>query len=633
MEAFNQLLVEYPELMFSGMGATAVVAGGALFYKLSFRKKPSHANVNCWFCNQNTVVPYGNRNCWDCPNCDQYNGFQENGDYNKPIPAQYMEHLNHGVSGSHPSPEPPKTLQWVNCQMLLCRKCNNNQTLKIKQLASFIPRDDENYDEEIESYKHHLEQTYRLCRPCQAAVEYYIKYQNRQLRTVLLNHQLRRSRDTDKAFVKSPYAASCPSVVIILRILGFLICAFLFASSYTPLADQLPTDAVTPPQPALNQSKSQSNDTVHVWESLLHWFPEKTLEKTLEKSKAALQYAKESQMGVVALGLLTCLTGIFLAGPTRLRRIDALASVLWFLILCLYIPESFSVDVSDWQDTAKFCTVSTCCLVSFGAAVATHRLQGSRRGRYRRYFSSGFQTPFPVDQTDAIVLTPPPNLCKLINQHQFINHHRSPRERKASPTSLPGRLNRALSLGTIPTLTRTDSGCLFSGSRPSSVYNSPSSDCFSLKSGSRPSSPAPSPTPSVTGTPSVSPRVSPSLRSQEPSSSVYNTCFSSDIFPLHSQTDLNQSFCDGSVIEGKGSSDSSACLVDTTTQGPDTSSSAKSFGRRIIWPGLLLSSLSANLEYSLHLLLQQKHEEKVTDRRADSSCSRGGGASALSVNA
>lgn len=41
------------------------------------RKKPTHVTVNCWFCNQDTVVPYGNRNCWDCPNCEQYNGFQE----------------------------------------------------------------------------------------------------------------------------------------------------------------------------------------------------------------------------------------------------------------------------------------------------------------------------------------------------------------------------------------------------------------------------------------------------------------------------------------------------------------------------------------------------------------------------
>lgn len=39
--------------------------------------KPTHTIVNCWFCNQDTVVPYGNRNCWDCPHCEQYNGFQE----------------------------------------------------------------------------------------------------------------------------------------------------------------------------------------------------------------------------------------------------------------------------------------------------------------------------------------------------------------------------------------------------------------------------------------------------------------------------------------------------------------------------------------------------------------------------
>ena len=39
--------------------------------------KPTHTVVNCWFCNQDTVVPYGNRNCWDCPHCEQYNGFQE----------------------------------------------------------------------------------------------------------------------------------------------------------------------------------------------------------------------------------------------------------------------------------------------------------------------------------------------------------------------------------------------------------------------------------------------------------------------------------------------------------------------------------------------------------------------------
>ncbi|KAG0418798.1 hypothetical protein HPB47_004589 [Ixodes persulcatus] len=33
--------------------------------------------VNCWFCGITTVVPYGNINCWDCPTCEQYNGFKE----------------------------------------------------------------------------------------------------------------------------------------------------------------------------------------------------------------------------------------------------------------------------------------------------------------------------------------------------------------------------------------------------------------------------------------------------------------------------------------------------------------------------------------------------------------------------
>lgn len=54
------------------------------------------------------------------------------------------------------------------------------------------------YDEEIEVYRHHLEQMYKLCRPCQAAVEHYIKHQNRQLRALLLSHQFKR-REVDQS--------------------------------------------------------------------------------------------------------------------------------------------------------------------------------------------------------------------------------------------------------------------------------------------------------------------------------------------------------------------------------------------------------------------------------------------------
>lgn len=603
-------------------------------------------NVNCWFCNDNTVVPYGNRNCWDCPNCDQYNGFQENGDYNKIIPAQYKAHLNHGVSASLLSSETPKTQQWVNCQMLLCRRCNNNQSIKIKQLASFIPRDDENYDEEIEAYKHHLEQTYKLCRPCQTAVEYYIKYQNRQLRTVLLSHQLRHSRD--KSFVKSSHSPSSPVGVILLRALAFLICAFLIGTSFCELPDQsaLPrashtlSGGVTPlKSKPYNEStpKNESSGDVPVWQGLLELLPE----KAIENAKLVWQHGRDNQLSVVSVGLLTCLTAIFLAGPVRLRRIDAVASVLWFLILCLYLAESYLTGGSGWMVTARHSAVSLCCLVSFAAAVAIHKPLGLRRGSCRRYLAGNSTVPLFSSQppllsptlADSFVPTPPPNLSKLINRQK------SPCKCSDSPSSLPGRLSRALCLGTIPSFKRTDSGYLFSGSKPASQYkDSPPSDYFSLKSGSHQSSPSPSPTPSVAGSVTSSlgsarqrrPLISParlnicSLKLQlfsaerEPkrsaplvsslystvdsSAPVYSGSFSPDVSPFQSQNDLSLS--DNSVIDKEeisergSSSGSSACLVDTTTQGPENTPPPKGFMKQLILPGLLIASLTANLLFA-----------------------------------
>ncbi|XP_068589360.1 transmembrane protein 201 [Cebidichthys violaceus] len=646
MEALNQLLVEYPELMYSGVGATASVAVGALIYKIATRKKPSHADVNCWFCNQNSVVPFGNRNCWDCPSCDQYNGFQENGDYNKPIPAQYMEHLNHGVSGSLPSTAKPQ--QAVNSQMLLCRKCTKNQTVVVKQLASFVPRDDENYDEEIEAYKHHLEQTYKLCRPCQTVVEYYIKYQNRQLRTVLLNQPLRRSAESDKGFIKSFHSVSSPTGVILLRTLTFLICTFLVATSlcdlqYHPTSlsgPQTLSGGVIPPKPTPHNESSPNNETsgdVPVWQGLRELLPD----EVIDIAKLVWQHGKDNQLAVVSVGLLTCLTAIFLAGSVRLRRIDAVASVLWFLVLCLHLAECYSTDASGWTDVAKLGTVSLCCFVSFAAAVATRKPLGPRRARYRRYLAGSAAGPpfssqpplLSLDLADSFVLTPPPNLFKLMHCQQ------SPHERKASPSSLPGRLSRALCLGTIPSLTRTGSGYLFSGSRPASQYkDSPPSDYFSLMSGSRPSSPGPSPPPSVAGSvtsssgsarqrrPLISPArlnisgrklrlfstepepalMSPSVSSShfhaKSASSIYSGCFSPDISPFQSQNDLSSFLRDGSVIEEEerrgSSSESSACLVGTTTQGPENTPPPKGLIKRLIWPGLLLVSLTSNLFFA-----------------------------------
>ncbi|KAI6073633.1 Transmembrane protein 201 [Aix galericulata] len=474
MEEAGELLARCPT---AGLGVTVcAAAAGLLLYRIARRKKPTHVTVNCWFCNQDTVVPYGNRNCWDCPNCEQYNGFQENGDYNKPIPAQYMEHLNHVVSGATTFCDPTKPQQWVSSQILLCKKCNNHQTTKIKQLASFSPREEGKYDEEIEVYKHHLEQTYKLCRPCQAAVEYYIKHQNRQLRALLLSHHFKR-RETDKTYAQNLCSSSSTSItipaqVIFLRFLAFLSCAFLVLMALYGSGDPFSLGAAVPapvsysPAAVQNRTGTSSradleNDTsltVAGWRELLQLLPE----QLVENLSAAWAYGKNHQMAVAVLGLFTCLLAMFLAGRIRLRRIDAFASVLWFVVMGLHLAERYlKTETPSWLDTAKFGTTSLCCLVGFTAAVATRKSTGHRRYRPRRYlsgdsitlFSNGTGTGFPSSATSLFVPTPP-SILQLTNQQLF----RSPR--RTSSSSLPGRLNRALSLGTIPSLARAGKVCV-----------------------------------------------------------------------------------------------------------------------------------------------------------------------------
>lgn len=118
--------------------------------------------VNCWFCSTDAVVPYGNKNCWDCPACQQYNGFNEDGDYNKPIPTQYNGDLNHPVSCAQGD--------YISNNDVLCEKCSRNQLLKTKQLAAFVPLNEANFDTEVTAFERYLEKLYRLCHECQMMV-------------------------------------------------------------------------------------------------------------------------------------------------------------------------------------------------------------------------------------------------------------------------------------------------------------------------------------------------------------------------------------------------------------------------------------------------------------------------------
>lgn len=118
--------------------------------------------MNCWFCNTNTRVPYNQQNSFKCPSCSQFNGFTDDGDYNREIPEQHYSKLN--ASNSSFCQKTELRLPATNG---LCEGCNRNQEMKVIQLANFRPRCEINYDEEIEEYKQKLEDSYQLCQQCQ----------------------------------------------------------------------------------------------------------------------------------------------------------------------------------------------------------------------------------------------------------------------------------------------------------------------------------------------------------------------------------------------------------------------------------------------------------------------------------
>jgi ribosomal protein L37AE/L43A len=52
---------------------SAFFAAIAVLFSLIRPRFP--ARVNCWFCQKDLVVEYHERDSWECPHCEQYNGF------------------------------------------------------------------------------------------------------------------------------------------------------------------------------------------------------------------------------------------------------------------------------------------------------------------------------------------------------------------------------------------------------------------------------------------------------------------------------------------------------------------------------------------------------------------------------
>lgn len=98
--------------------------------------------MNCWFCNCNSKIQYEDRNSWNCPNCQQYNGFTKDGDYNREMFEQ--------LDCSNTSNVSTTLLESSNG---LCSTCNDNQRIKVEKLAQFEPRKESRFDEELKAFK------------------------------------------------------------------------------------------------------------------------------------------------------------------------------------------------------------------------------------------------------------------------------------------------------------------------------------------------------------------------------------------------------------------------------------------------------------------------------------------------
>ncbi|XP_022199116.1 transmembrane protein 201 homolog [Nilaparvata lugens] len=178
-------------------------------------------SVNCWFCCKRSKVPFGDANSWDCKSCNQYNGFLEDGDYNRLIPAQYDELLNVPRFASNAREQ----YSGMRSSPTLCANCNSNQQMKIAQLAMFMPFNPNNYDKEIEKYSEQLEKIYGICSSCEATVAEVMKKQNKLYGLKFPNS------NKNKPISKVPPVTAVKRPILLTYYATLLLCAVLFYSS------------------------------------------------------------------------------------------------------------------------------------------------------------------------------------------------------------------------------------------------------------------------------------------------------------------------------------------------------------------------------------------------------------------
>ncbi|XP_076085622.1 uncharacterized protein LOC143056419 [Mytilus galloprovincialis] len=214
-------------------------------------RKMFPVNVNCWFCNMDSTVQYGVKNSWVCPKCDQYNGFNEDGDYNKDIPAMYDSSVNNVVGCQQ-----AEFLTASNMGRQFCVKCHGNNHLKVKLLAGFSPLNWDDYDNEFMIHKENIEQSYGTCVNCQLMVDREIEKQDHLLsRKVMQYHQQKAAEYMERNSHKEEEQENNIPIIqgnqrrptfYILKIISVItLLLMIVLQSYPTLLDNIPTEQVS----------------------------------------------------------------------------------------------------------------------------------------------------------------------------------------------------------------------------------------------------------------------------------------------------------------------------------------------------------------------------------------------------
>ncbi|XP_063975792.1 uncharacterized protein LOC135161802 [Diachasmimorpha longicaudata] len=168
MEVSEHLLLSCAPIIGTVLATTTAVM--IIINKLRLRWP---VKVNCWFCNSDTKIWRSETDWWQCPSCDQFNGFTNDGDYNYDIPEQRRRSLN-DMSVYSASCRAEKS-QMKN-EGTLCRNCNRNEEFKLCQMRLLDPLSLS--QKEIKKCRQSLEKQYPLCRRCNSLVKSVLQRQS-----------------------------------------------------------------------------------------------------------------------------------------------------------------------------------------------------------------------------------------------------------------------------------------------------------------------------------------------------------------------------------------------------------------------------------------------------------------------